>query len=200
MLTISQREEMLTAFLREAGKASEKFRFFVPEGFMPVVSLRDTNGRKKRSTADERHWTPEAGQIWIEFEAVRSGRVRKPLVRSSEPPPPKVIEPPAKIQTTPPAASSSLDDAVEELMWEFRKAEQLGRKFIGLRWFREEYLLPTLHWYEHRKDIISEAIERGKLQVERIENPQNPEFPTAALRAATPRKVKAAMGSNHTGN
>lgn len=76
--------------------------------------------------------------------------------------------------------------ALAELARALRDAAQTpGHSFVALKWFRDVYLprraFPWASDPDERDHLLREGVRRGWLRIDRIPNPRNPGFPTAAL-------------------
>ncbi len=154
-----------------------------PEGFRPVVELRDADGRKKRRTASADNWSPSDGEIRIYFEP---DDVRE-----------DGISPSAALASSIPQKSMDAARAVPELLNALREAENApGRMFVALKWFRDEYLPSTgLNWAqseEERRNLLSEAIKGGWILTSKVPNPKAPLYPTTTICSNRQKQINSA--------
>ena len=170
----------------------EALRYILPDGYSPIVQLEE-DGRKKRSTADASNWQPETGEIRIYFEK-RPVHVSQPTLKS-------FASPPAKRPTTMPASSSTplanpaasrpfgplpvSPTEMTECCQALAEAEKIGRQFIALKWFRDDFLIKQgFVWASsdsRRQQVLAHAIEHGRIDSRKIPNPRSPQFPTTII-------------------
>jgi hypothetical protein len=150
-----------------------ELRFTVPGQYKLRVSLLDSNGRKKRSSASAENWSPASGRIEIRFEPVLEEQ--------------KVAAPGAPDSTDRKSGPESLE---ARLLRALDHAESTpGWSFVALKKFRDEILSsepfapgefqPTdVHWQE----AIRSAIEKRLILTAKVQNPKSPQFPVTSIR------------------
>lgn len=140
-----------------------------PRGARPVVALRDRKtGRKRRSDANFAGLDVTQSEIVIGFE------------RDSE-----VANAHESEERLRPGDSErwDADTRIRDLINAVLAVEREGRAFISLLWFRENRLA-TLPWATDprtRQQVIARAIEDGILEVRKIPNPKNPQYPVSTI-------------------
>jgi len=151
-----------------------ELRFAVPGQYKLRVSLLDSNGRKKRSSASAENWSPASGRIEIRFEPA--------LEEEEEAATPEVVRS---------AETKSGSESLEaRLLRALNRAESTpGWNFVALKKFRDEILpsepfapggfQPTdVHWHE----AIRSAIEKRLILTAKVQNPKSPQFPVTSIR------------------
>jgi hypothetical protein len=192
----------------------QELRYPIPPGYRLRVSLRDANGKKKRSNADADNWSPVSGRLEIWFEpsppsqnevieetpgrfensANSSGRVQKTSKASEEISRPTYVHP----------AESDLVKILEreeaDLLRALDRAESKpGWSFVPLKKFRDE-ILPSEHIPSMRSDVeqrrvLGSAIEKRLILVGKVLNPKSPQFPVTTIRVnRLMPEVKAILG------
>lgn len=156
--------------------------FLAPDGFHPVVELRQ-DGHKKRRDASLSNWSPEKRQILISF-SLDTHAVNHDSVKPSR-----------KVSAPHPTEGAAKEVSPEqELCQALEEAERQGRSFVALKWFRDE-VLPSrgFQWAmtpEARQAVLARAIESGAVLTSKIPNPRSP-FPTTTIRL---NRTRAAGG------
>jgi hypothetical protein len=135
----------------------------IPKGYRVHVSLVDKKGRKKRKTASADNWSPDLGEVRLNFEPDASADLiaKKSDAKASEP-------------------TSDLVRTLDRV--EFRP----GYQFVALKWFRD-VALPgeSFEWAQSdsvRQDLLREAIEKRLILTSKVPNPKSPQFPVTAIR------------------
>jgi hypothetical protein len=148
----------------------------IPRGYRVRVSLLDKNGRKKRKSASADNWSPDFGEVKINFEP----DVDSSLVMDEQKEAPS-IEPPTSKRDI--VASDPISDLVRTLD---RVESRPGYQFVALKWFRDVALpAETFEWVRSdsmRQNVLREAIERRLILTSRVPNPKSPQFPVTAIR------------------
>ncbi len=175
----------------------EDLGYSLPHSHQVKVSLLDSNGRKKRSTASADNWSPALGRIEIHFE---------PVAREQEQ---------ANAQTSPASAKESpgksgnyskgvagLHPAEADLLRALDRAEaRPGWNFVPLKKFRDE-ILPLEHFASMRTDVeqrsvLNSAIDKKFVLVGKVPNPKSPQFPVTTIRLnRLMPEVKVVLGQN----
>jgi hypothetical protein len=149
----------------------------IPKGYRVHVSLVDKNGRKKRKNASADNWSPDLGEVRVNFEP--DTKNRSVLVAEHEAKLP--VESPARTSDT--IASEPIPDLVRALD---RAESRPGYQFVALKWFRDVALTAeSLGWAQSdsaRQDILREAIEKRLILTSKVPNPKSPQFPVTAIR------------------
>jgi hypothetical protein len=135
----------------------------IPKGYRVHVSLVDKKGRKKRKSASADNWSPDLGEVRLNFEPDASADLiaKKSDAKASEP-------------------TSDLVRTLDRV--EFRP----GYQFVALKWFRD-VALPgeSFEWAQSdsvRQDLLREAIEKRLILTSKVPNPKSPQFPVTAIR------------------
>jgi hypothetical protein len=180
-LTIEEVESRLEQGLAKLRSTEYKsletlLRPLIPRGYRVRVSLLDKNGRKKRKSASADNWSPDLGEVKINFEPdVDSSFV---IDEQKEAP---SIEPPTNKRGI--VASDPISDLVRTLG---RVESRPGYQFVALKWFRDVALpAETFEWVRldsMRQNVLREAIERRLILTSRVPNPKSPQFPVTAIR------------------
>ncbi len=161
-LTEEMIEESLVALSRTSKISDRAINFLVPKGYRPIVELCDENGRGKHRNSSISSWKPEIDEIRVYFEPVGS---RSDYVK---------IE--------------NMDQCVEDICQALMKVESDPHEFISLKWFRDTFLMSTEYYWvvsqRVRQIILLEAIERGRIAVYKVPNPNNMEYPTTAIKTS----------------
>ncbi|MGP0071292.1 MAG: hypothetical protein ACLPWF_05085 [Bryobacteraceae bacterium] len=148
----------------------------IPKGYRVRVSLVDKNGRKKRKTASADNWSPDLGEVRVNFEPDTNPDI---LVAEQE----SELSAESPARTSDSVASEPISDLVRTLdRVEFRP----GYQFVALKWFRD-VALPgeSFDWAlsdSARQNILREAIERRLILISKVPNPKSPQFPVTAIR------------------
>lgn len=145
----------------------------VPEGFRVHVSLVDKKGRKKRKDASADKWSPELGEVRINFEPETKFL---PAVQQRQ-----------SVSGTRSKDSAAAPDPLTYLVQALDRAEaRPGYDFVALKWFRD-VVLPAegLDWAQSesmRQNVLREAIEKRLVLTSKVPNPKSPQFPVTAIR------------------
>jgi len=185
-------DDTLRRILQELG-------YSLPEHCRPQVSLRNSDGRKTRSSAAATNWSPESGKIEIRFEAALPKREQL----SSETPSRTVnvssTQPP-RFREGPSASGAFVHPAEADLLKALDRAESRpGWTFVPLKKFRDE-ILPSEHFASMRTDVekhsvLRSAIEKRLILVGKVPNPRSPQFPVTTIRLnRVMPEVRAVLG------
>lgn len=163
----SELEDSLEA-LAELGRKSELpapllplLALVPPEGASVHVSLRQRDtGRQLRRGAPRTEWQPRQCGAWIVFEVPQPGRAGR---------------------------TESSGDPLTDFVLALDHAERDPQlSFISLKWFRDVYLLKRgLVWAEDPdlpRRVVQQATDSGMLQLHKVPNPKQPEFPVTSIR------------------
>jgi hypothetical protein len=141
----------------------------IPRGYRVRVSLMDKNGRKKRKNASADNWSPQLGEVRVNFEPAPSegdGPSTESLAKKNDA-----------------MASEPIPDLIRALD---RVESRPGYQFVSLKWFRDVALTGEgLEWAQSesaRQSILREAIEKRLILTSRVPNPKAPQFPVTAIR------------------
>jgi hypothetical protein len=149
----------------------------IPKGYRVHVSLVDKNGRKKRKNASADNWSPDLGEVRVNFEP----DVTNPDILVAEQESELSAESPAKPSDA--IASEPIPDLVRTLD---RAESRPGYQFVALKWFRDVALAgESFGWAQSdsaRQGILREAIERRLILISKVPNPKSPQFPVTAIR------------------
>jgi hypothetical protein len=149
----------------------------IPKGYRVHVSLVDKNGRKKRKNASADNWSPDFGEVRVNFEPDATNPDISVAEQESE----LSAESPAKPSDT--IASEPISDLVRTLD---RAESRPGYQFVALKWFRDVALAgESFSWAQSdsaRQGILREAIERRLILISKVPNPKSPQFPVTAIR------------------
>jgi hypothetical protein len=149
----------------------------IPKGYRVHVSLVDKNGRKKRKNASADNWSPDLGEVRVNFEP----DVTNPDILVAEQEPELSAESLAKPSAT--IATEPITDLVRTLN---RVESRPGYQFVALKWFRDVALTgESFGWAQSesaRQGILREAIEKRLILTSRVPNPKSPQFPVTAIR------------------
>lgn len=198
MKTINEVESVVPALLEVlrnvplSPELAEAREYLLPKGFTPVVQLEE-DGRKKRSSAAARNWTPTTGEIRIYFDP--DVEISKP---QAVPPVQRPIysvpsEPSTHFETAKAISPSVPEEEVAEEVspqevieccQALAAAERSNRQFIALKWFRDDFLATVdFAWAKspHRRQrVLSHAIDIGRIDAKKIPNPKS-NFPTTTI-------------------
>ena len=149
-------------------------RPLIPKGYRVRVSLVDKrNGRKKRKNASADNWSPDLGEVRVNFEPDATN------------PDILIIEQESELAARPSdtVASDPISDLVRALD---RVESRPGYHFVALKWFRDVALAgESFGWAQSdsaRQGILREAIERRLILISKVPNPKSPQFPVTAIR------------------
>jgi hypothetical protein len=150
----------------------------IPKGYRVHVSLVDKkNGRKKRKNASADNWSPDLGEVRVNFEP----EATNPAILVAEQESELSAESPARPSDA--VASDPISDLVRALG---RVESKPGYHFVALKWFRDVALTgESFGWAQSdsaRQDILREAIERRLILISKVPNPKSPQFPVTAIR------------------
>jgi len=149
----------------------------IPKGYRVHVSLVDKNGRKKRKNASAANWSPDLGEVRVNFEPDATS----PAILVAEQESELSAESPAKPSDA--IASEPISDLVRTLD---RVESRPGYQFVALKWFRDVALAgENFGWAQldsARQGILREAIERRLILISKVPNPKSPQFPVTAIR------------------
>jgi hypothetical protein len=150
----------------------------IPKGYRVHVSLVDKkNGRKKRKNASADNWSPDLGEVRVNFEPEATNPNISVAKQESE----LSAESPARPGDT--LASDPVSDLVRALE---RVESRPGYQFVALKWFRDVALTGEgFGWAQSdsaRQGILREAIERRLILISKVPNPKSPQFPVTAIR------------------
>jgi hypothetical protein len=166
--------------------------YHIPDNFQARISLLDSKGRKKRSSAAAENWSWESGRIELRFEPTASAK--KPAQTISGTPP--LMQ--GAIVSSNQAARSAAGAVNADSHVHLSEAELLrvlaktldraearpGWNFVPLKKFRDEILpaenpaLTDAEWHS----VLRSAIEKRLVLVGRVPNPKAPEFPVSTVR------------------
>ena len=148
----------------------------IPRGYRVRVSLMDKKGRKKRKSASADNWSPDLGEVKINFEP----DVDSSLAIAEQQATPSIERPANKSNIV---ASDPISDLVRALD---RVESRPGYQFVALKWFRDVALpAEAFEWVRSdsiRQNILREAIQRRLILTSRVPNPKSPQFPVTAIR------------------
>ena len=165
-------ESALSTFgaARELSPELEPLRSLAPDGFTPQVTigLLDANKRFKGRRVDadfDKYWEPSECHVLISFA---------PDLPSSS------------LLPSPPA-QPSLPSRLQDLLNALEHAEALpGLQFVGLKWFRDQYLPQQgFSWTadsRERSAQLREATGQGIVMTIQVPNPKVPSHPTTTIR------------------
>lgn len=168
--------------------SSEAATYLLPDGYRPVITLTHGDGRKIRSNAAAWNFTPSADHIVIGFEKLPdppTAAISTVSPTPARPSPPQAI--PIVSVVAPPIAGvgvTALD--VQQCCDALAEAERSSLEFIGLKRFLL-YFLPAKGFVwtksaELCRKVLTAAIGSGEIETYKVPNPNNPGFPTTAIR------------------
>ena len=173
--------------------------YFLPEHYQIRVFLLDESGRKKRSNAAARSWSPDSGRIEIRFEPVSQGQeqLHSQTLRRPE----NILGgEPDRLAAEPADSTPHLHPAEADLLRALNRAESKpGWSFVPLKKFRDE-LLPQEHLASMRTEVeqhstLRSVIEKRFVLLGKVPNPKSPQFPVTAIRLnRLMPEVRAALG------
>ena len=148
----------------------------LPEGYQFSVRLRGESREKRRTASFEKNWDPGTDSIQITFEPVSHLTQRSP----------QAVSPPGPSAASP-VSSGGGSDKISDLVRALDRAEaRPGYGFVALKWFRDTALpLEGFSWTKvdsERHRVLSEAIERRMILLNKIPNPKSPQFPVTTIR------------------
>jgi len=149
----------------------------IPKGYRVHVSLVDKNGRKKRKNASADNWSPELGEVRVNFEP----DITNPDLSGADQKEHLSEDSPAKKSDA--KASEPVSDLVRALD---RVESRPGYQFVALKWFRDVALPGDgFEWAQSdsaRQSVLRDAIERRLILTSKVPNPKAPQFPVTAIR------------------
>ena len=158
--------------------------YFPPEPYQIRVSLLDESGRKKRSNAAARSWSPDSGRIEIRFEPASQEQLHSRALSSTE----NILGgEPDRLAAEPADSTPHLHPAEADLLRALDRAESKpGWSFVPLKKFRDE-LLPQEHLASMRTEVeqhntLRSVIEKRFVLLGKVPNPKTPQFPVTAIR------------------
>ncbi len=171
--------------------------YFPPEPYQIRVSLLDESGRKKRSNAAARSWSPDSGRIEIRFEPASQEQLHSQALPSTE----NILGgEPDRSAAEPADSTPHLHPAEADLLRALDRAESKpGWSFVPLKKFRDE-LLPQEHLASMRTEVeqhntLRSVIEKRFVLLGKVPNPKTPQFPVTAIRLnRLMPEVRAALG------
>ncbi len=171
--------------------------YFPPEPYQIRVSLLDESGRKKRSNAAARSWSPDSGRIEIRFEPASQEQLHSQALPSTE----NILGgEPDRSAAEPADSTPHLHPAETDLLRALDRAESKpGWSFVPLKKFRDE-LLPQEHLASMRTEVeqhntLRSVIEKRFVLLGKVPNPKTPQFPVTAIRLnRLMPEVRAALG------
>jgi hypothetical protein len=141
----------------------------IPRGYRVRVSLVDKNGRKKRKNASADNWSPQLGEVRLNFE---------PAAAEGDGPPAESFA-----KNSDAMASEPIPDLIRSLD---RVESRPGYQFVALKWFRDVALAGEgLEWAQSdsaRQSVLRDAIEKRLILTSKVPNPKAPQFPVTAIR------------------
>jgi hypothetical protein len=202
-MTIGEREGQLRDALLIAVETNPDLTWLVPDGWVPVVQLRE-GGRKKRADARGEYWAPDTGEIYITF-AKLGERVKETLTKRAEETTPVLTRPATDTQNhntwesreaDVPAARGpvmeSVTPEVRELLSYLQSAENQAKEknlpWVSLTWFRDHFISPSAVWYERRMEVLSHCLGVGYIEKGKGENPKNPAWPVTTIHVSASGK------------
>jgi hypothetical protein len=173
--------------------------YFPPEHYQIRVFLLDESGRKKRSNAAARSWSPDSGRIEIRFEPAsqRQEQLRPQTLGRIEN---LLPSEPDRLSAEPAGSTPNLHPAEADILRALNRAESRpGWSFVPLKKFRDE-LLPQEHLASMRTEVeqhstLRSVIEKRFVLLGKVPNPKSPQFPVTAIRLnRLMPEVRAALG------
>jgi hypothetical protein len=161
-------EEKLTNALKELN--------LLPQGYQLSVRLHGESRDKRQNASFEKNWDPETDSIHITFERISLVTQR-----------PAQTLAPTDTTVVPPMSHGGGSDKISDLIRALDRAEaRPGYGFVALKWFRDTALpLEGFSWTNvdsERRRVLSEAIERRLILLNKIPNPKSPQFPVTTIR------------------
>ena len=155
--------------------ALEGLRHLPLGGHEPRVSIRGRDGgRKVRRDADASYFDPEICEVVIQF------------VPSDHPHDEVALHRPDDSEASGSSAGAfDRETAMEQLLDALSEAER-PREFVGLKWFRDQYL--SSRGYDWARDprtsgtLLRRATEQRLILTSQVSNPNNPLHPVTAIR------------------
>ena len=163
----------LTAF--PLPPALQGLRHLPMGGYEPQVSVRGRGGgRKVRSDADASYFEPETCEVVIRF--VASNELQD-VAHPSDAEVPK--------DDGGRAGAFDYETAIAQLLDDLAEVES-AREFVGLKWFRDQYLPSRGHeWSHDPRDngvLLRHATGQRLILTSQVPNPNNPLHPVTAIR------------------
>jgi hypothetical protein len=184
----AQVEEKLADALKELN--------LLPQGYRFSVRLHGKSKDKKRNASFETSWVPDTDTIYISFERIpqsaqQPARSAVPAVTTVTSPEPGLVE------------SDKISDLVRALDRAEARREPSDAFALGAL-SRAATALPLegFAWVSvdsERRRILSEAIDRRLILLNKIPNPKSPQFPVTTIRLnRLVPEVKAILGDRDT--
>lgn len=159
--------EKVSATLAELG--------LLPQGYKCAARLHGKSRDKKRSASFGKNWYPDTDSISLTFERVHeTERATSAAAANARP-------------TSEPLPENGANDRVFDLIRALDRAESRpGYGFVALKWFRDTALpLEGFPWASEdaaRRTVLSEAIDRRVILLNKVPNPKSPQFPVTTIR------------------
>lgn len=189
-INIEQVESSIAEELDKPLKAALKRHGYpIHESFRLRLSLLNADGRKKRSNAVAKAWSPEKSepaQFWLEpFAVAEPGQVSEVAAKAETQPPSGALGPEVSPDAT--VDSLNLHPAEAELLRALDRAESTpGWSFVSLKKFRDEILpvenIPYLRSDAERQNALRYAIDKRLILRKPVPNPKSPQFPVTSIR------------------
>jgi len=148
----------------------------IPQGYRVHVSLVDKSGRKKRKNASADNWSPDLGDVRINFVPDSSGTN---VAEAQQGEKPSKEAPSARIDAIAPDPISDLLRALD------RVESRPNYQFVALKRFRDVDLpAESFDWVQsetRRQSNLRDAIERRLILTNKVPNPKSPQFPVTAI-------------------
>ena len=140
----------------------------------PQVSIRYLeNGRKVRADADGSYFDPDYCEVAIRFVSIETSGEEDDERGASGSRPHEHVD------------AFDFEMAMDQLLDELGKAE--GRRpFVGLKWFRDQYLPTSGHTWTHDPRtsgaLLRQATDQRLILTSQVPNPNQPMRPVTAIR------------------
>lgn len=148
-----------------------------PPGASVHVSLRHRDTQRQiRRNAAENHYVQGACGVWVVFEL-----------------------PPDEVREAPPSVALEPEAVLDEFIRALDRAEHDPHmSFVSLKYFRDQYLAKVgLTWardFDLTRAVIQEATDKAILELSKVPNPRQPEFPVTTIRLArNHERVRSAL-------
>jgi hypothetical protein len=163
-----------------------------PVGYKVRVQLEE-DGRKKRSNADASYWSFHSGEMVMFYEPNTDSGIEEQMSVTPQTPPTPLHVVPASQSVGPSQNEAAIDlklnvvqeDDIQRCVDALDEAEKLGKQFIAYKWFRDLVLAGLPYSWardaEQRQQVLSAAVESGRISIQKIPNPRQPMFPTTTL-------------------
>lgn len=181
-------EDALDALLEleRRGRLPQELRALLaltpPEGASVHVSLRQRDTlRQIRRSATENHYAQANCGAWIVFELA-----------------------PDEVHEGPPGEAREPNDVLDDFIRALDRAERDPHmSFVSLKYFRDQYLAKVgLVWardFDLTRAVIQDATDQGLLELSKVPNPRQPEFPVTTIRLArVHERVRRVLGEGTT--